>query len=125
MDVCQEETEYKWFEAARFYEQKLESESPSGIVAAESWQKIGFCYDLASRQAKDTEEFASLRRLGIRAYERAAEFYKENMTEHRGKREYCFAIAEYLRSWLAADSLSREKGPKPGRGNFPGSGSTS
>jgi len=109
MDVCQEETEYKWFEAARFYEQKLKSEDSSGIVAAESWQKIGFCYDLASRQAKVAEEFKSLRRLGIRAYERAADFYKEDREEYRGKREYCLAIAEYLRSWLAADSLEKIK----------------
>ena len=77
MDASQEETEYKWFEAARFYEQKIKSESPSGILSAELWQKIGFCYDLASRQARDTEEFKSLRRLGIRAYERAADFHKE------------------------------------------------
>ena len=53
MDASQEETEYKWFEAARFYEQKIKSESPSGILSAELWQKIGFCYDLASRQARD------------------------------------------------------------------------
>ena len=109
MDVSRGETEYKWSEAARFYEQKLESESPSRILAAESWQKIGFCYDLASRQAKDTEEFKSLRRLGIRAYERAAEFYKEKRKEYAGKREYCLAIAEYLRSWLATDSLEKIK----------------
>ena len=110
MDVCQEETEYKWFEAAKFYEQKLKFESPSWILAAESWQKIGFCYDLASSQAKDTEEFKSLRRLGIRAYERAADFFdEENKKEYGGKREYCLAIAEYLRSWLAADSSEKIK----------------
>ena len=106
---CQEEAEYKWFEAARLYEQELESESPSGIATAESWQKIGFCYDLASRQAKNVEEFKSLRGLGISAYERAADFYKENKQEYSGKSEYCLANAEYLRSWLASDSSEKIK----------------
>ena len=109
MDASQEETEYKWFEAARFYEQKIKSESPSGILSAELWQKIGFCYDLASRQARDTEEFKSLRRLGIRAYERAADFHKEKGKKYGGKRQYCLAIAEYLRSWLATDSSEKIK----------------
>lgn len=110
MDVCQEETEYKWFEAAKFYEQKLKSESPSGVFAAGLWQKIGFCYDLASRQAKDIEEFNSLRSLGIGAYKRAAGFFgKEEKKVYEGKREECLAIAEYLHSWLAGDSSEKIK----------------
>ena len=57
MDVCQEETEFKWLDAAKIYEQKLESHALSGVLAGESWQRIGNCYDLASRQAKNIEEF--------------------------------------------------------------------
>jgi len=110
MDICQEETEYKWFEAARFYEQKLKSESSSGVLAAEIWQKIGFCYNLASRQAKNVKEFNSLRSLGIRAYERAAGFFgEEKKQEYTGKHEECLAIAEYLRSWLASDNSEKIK----------------
>ena len=33
MDICQEETEYKWLDAVKVYEQKVESEAPSGILA--------------------------------------------------------------------------------------------
>jgi len=110
MGVSQEEKAYRWFEAAKLYEQELESGSASGIVAAESWQKIGFCYDLASRQAKNTEDFKTLRQLAVEAYEKAAGFFsEESMIEHRGKRETCLAIAEYLRSWLVSDPSERAK----------------
>jgi hypothetical protein len=51
MDICQEETEFKWLDAAKKYEQELESNPQSGVLAGESWQKIGHCYDLAARQA--------------------------------------------------------------------------
>jgi hypothetical protein len=110
MGVSQEEKAYRWFEAAKLYEQELESGSASGIVAAESWQKIGFCYDLASRQAKNTEDFKTLRQLAVEAYEKAAGFFsEESMVEHGGKREKCLAIAEYLRSWLVSGSSERAK----------------
>jgi len=112
MGVSQEEKAYRWFEAAKLYEQELESGSASGIVAAESWEKIGFCYDLASRQAKNTEDFKTLRKLAVEAYEKVAGFFSEesiSAREHAGKRETCLAIAEYLRSWLASDSSERAK----------------
>ena len=112
MGVSQEEKAYRWFEAAKLYEQELESGSASGIVAAESWEKIGFCYDLASRQAKNTEDFKTLRKLAVEAYEKAAGFFSEESVsahEHAGKRETCLAIAEYLRSWLVSDSSERAK----------------
>jgi hypothetical protein len=110
MGVSQEEKAYRWFEAAKLYGQELDSGSVSGIVAAESWQKIGFCYDLASRQAKNTEDFKTLRQLAVEAYEKAAGFFgEESMVEHGGKREMCLAIAEYLRSWLVSDSSERLK----------------
>ena len=106
MDACQEETKYKWLDAAKVYEQKVESESPSGILAGEYWQRIGYCYDLASRQVNDVEDFKSLRHFGLRAYERAAEYY---LNENQGKADYCLAIAEYLRSWLASDSSEKKE----------------
>ena len=33
MDICQEETEFKWLDAAKKYEQELESEPQSGFMA--------------------------------------------------------------------------------------------
>ena len=45
MDFCQEEVEYKWIEAARIYEARVESESDS-VILAEYWQRIGLCYDV-------------------------------------------------------------------------------
>ena len=90
MEICQEEAEYKWLEAAKVYEQKVESESPSGSLAGEYWQKIGYCYDLASRQVNNVEDFKSLRNFGLRAYQRAAEFY---LNEQQGKADYCQAGA--------------------------------
>jgi hypothetical protein len=110
MGVSQEEEAYRWFEAAKLYEQELESGSASGIVAAESWKKIGFCYDLASKQAKNTEDFKTLRKLAVEAYEKAASFFSEesiSAREFAGKREMCLAIAEYLRSWLMFGSSER------------------
>jgi Soluble NSF attachment protein, SNAP len=108
MGVSQEEKAYRWFRAAKLYEQELESGSASSIVAAESWQKIGFCYDLASRQAASTEDFKTLRQLAVEAYEKAAGFFSKDRTiEPGGKREMCLAIAEYLRSWLMSGSSER------------------
>jgi len=57
-------------------------------LAGESWQKIGFGYNRASRQAKDVEEFKTLRRFGTRAYERAAEYFKETGKNYRKKENY-------------------------------------
>jgi uncharacterized repeat protein (TIGR01451 family) len=110
MGISQEEKAYRWFEAAKLYERILESGSVSGVVAAESWRKIGFCYDLASRQAKNTEDFKTLRQLAVEAYEKAAGFFsEESMIEHGGKRDKCLAFAEYLRSWLVSVSSERVK----------------
>ena len=108
MDVCQEEIEFKWLDAAKKYEQELESQPESGVLAGESWQRIGKCYDLASRQVNNIEEFKSLRRFGVQAYKRAADFYNESKKkEDKGNYEFCLALAEYLGSWLAVDSKEK------------------
>jgi KaiC/GvpD/RAD55 family RecA-like ATPase len=104
MDGPQAEAAYEWLDAAKSYEQALRSTSLSDASAAEFWRKIGFCYELASRQAKDIEEFKSVRQLGVRAYEEAASlFCKESTLESRGLSAECLANAEYVRSWLACD----------------------
>lgn len=108
MDASQDEKQYKWFEAAKSYEQTLRSSSVTGSTTADSWQKMGFCYDLASRQATDVEGFKNLRQTAAQAYEKAAGLFDEEKTlENQGKSAACLANAEYLRSWL--DSGSSEK----------------
>jgi hypothetical protein len=104
MGARQEEKAYRWLEAAKLYRQELDSGSVSGVVAAESWQKVGFCYDLASRQAKTTEDFRSLKQLAVEAYEKAAALFDEEKTvEHSGKREMYLATAEYSRWWIVSE----------------------
>ncbi len=118
MDASQAETEYRWLDAAKSYEQTLHSKSRLDDVsfAAESWQRIGFCYDLASRQAKDAEGFKELRQLAIIAYERAAGLLsKEDGVENQGKSAECLATAEYLRSWIASDAAEKRKTLDKGR----------
>jgi KaiC/GvpD/RAD55 family RecA-like ATPase len=105
MDICREEIEYRWLEAARSREQSLQSGVVPAEAAAESWQRIGFCYDLASRQAKDVEEFKNLRQTASEAYDKAAALFEEGKTlENRGRSAACLATAEYLRSWLNSSS---------------------
>lgn len=104
MDGPQAEAEYRWLEAAKSYEEGLRSTSANDLSAAESWAKIGFCYELASRQAKDIEEFKTVRQVGVRAYEEAASLFgKESGAENQGQSAECLASAEYMRSWLACD----------------------
>ena len=108
MHVSSEEIEYKWLEVASLYEQKIEDELTSGVLVAEYWQKIGLCYGLASRQANDVEDFKTLRRLGIGAYEKAADLFKQEIhVESAGKSEACLALAEYLRSWISVESSEK------------------
>ena len=86
MDFSQDEREYKWFEAAKSYEQALHSRSLPPSSAADYWQRIGYYYDLASRQTSDIEEFKNLRRLAVEAYEKAAELFVEGLTsENQGR----------------------------------------
>jgi hypothetical protein len=39
------EIEYRWLEAAKSYESVLKSKSLPNYSAAETWQKIGFCFN--------------------------------------------------------------------------------
>ena len=110
MDASRAELDYKWLDAAKSYEQVLYSKSKTVFFAAESWQKIGFCYSLASRQARDIEEFKKFRQLAVEAYEKAAKLFREDSSlENQGKSAECLAIAEYTRSWLASSSSEKER----------------
>ena len=109
MDYCQLEKEYKWLEAAKSYEKTLQSESLPAAVVAEFWQRIGFCYNLASRQVGHVEEFKKLEQLAVEAYEKAADlFYKQKSLDNSGRSRECFAEAEYIRSWTVSNSSEKD-----------------
>ena len=108
MEICSEEKEFKWIEAAKVYEQVLNSGSESASSVAELWQKIGFCYSMASRQAFDADAFKQLRKLAISAFEKAAEHLDDKAYKGiQGKKALCLATAEYTRSWLASSSSEK------------------
>jgi len=62
------EKKYSWLEGAKSYEQAINSDSMISYDKAEPMEGIGFCYDLASRQAETVEEFKKLRQLAAEAY---------------------------------------------------------
>ncbi len=106
MNIVPEEAEYKWLEAAKSYEKALESSlQTAGASAAEDWQRIGVCYDLASRQATSIDDFRSLRRQSVEAFRKAGDLFSQE--ENEGRSSQCFAQAEYTSSWLASDSSEK------------------
>ncbi len=105
-----EAKDYNWFEAAKGYEQALISISKSVCEVAESWKKIGFYYSRASRQSFSLDDFKKTRFLAITSYEKAGAFFKEEGSlASLGKSSECFALAEYMRSWVAATSSEKNK----------------
>jgi hypothetical protein len=105
-----QEQEGNWFEAAKSYEKALQSESRTPLFAGRIWDRIGFCYNRASRQVKDPKEFKKLRQQAVKAYEKAAQFFeKEDNLRNKGKSAQCSMTAEYLRSWLASSPSEQRK----------------
>ncbi len=110
MNLNQEEIEYRWLDAAKSYEQTLHSRPDDASFAAECWDKIGFCYSLASRQTKRVAEFKKLRLQATTAYLTASKLFGANPSpENQGRSAGCLAIAEYTRSWLPSESSEKEK----------------
>lgn len=110
MSVVKAETEYRWLDAAKFYEENLKSKSLDPVCAAELWQKIGFCYSMASRQAEDFSKFKQLRQRAVEAFVSASNYFRKDQTqESQGKDFACLCIAEYTRSWLASRSSEKNK----------------
>jgi uncharacterized repeat protein (TIGR01451 family) len=103
LDVSSEERTYKWLEAAKEYENQVSNtslEPNEGKV----WQKIGYCYDFASRQAKNTDDFKNIRQQAAMAYEKASEIFSKNETlEALGEKAECLANAQYMRSWNVSE----------------------
>ncbi len=106
----EQEKKYGWLYAAWSYEQALHFESETASFAADTWQRIGFCYERASRQAEDVEEFKKLRQLAVEAYMSAAKlFEKEDGLDSQGKNAHCRASVEYVRSWLASSPSEKAR----------------
>ena len=104
----EQEMKHGWLYAAWSYEHALRSTPGTISFRAETWQRIGFCYARAARQAENLEEFKNLQALATEAYEEAASlFRKEETIENQGKCALCSALAQYLRSWLADTSAER------------------
>ncbi len=103
------EREYEWYIAANFYQQLINFPSGiSGLLEAQTWEKIGFCYNLASRQAKSLEDFEKFRRSAEETYRYAADlFEREEGLKNQARSEQCKAVVEYVSSWLS--SVPQEK----------------
>ena len=107
IEIVPEEIAYKWLEAARSYEQTIESGTIVGLSVSEYWEKIGFCYDFASRQALSLDDFKSLRHNSADSYKKAAMLYGNESLDAVGKNAQNLANAEYVLSWLANDCLEK------------------
>ena len=106
----EKEKKYDWLEAAKSYQKALHSESINVSLAAETWERLGFCYRRASKQTEDPKEFRKIRQLAVEAYKNAAElFAKEGNLKGQGKSAQCFAVAKYVHSWLTTDPSEKRK----------------
>jgi KaiC/GvpD/RAD55 family RecA-like ATPase len=106
MEMDQKESEYRWLEAAKSYERKLISKPLTAASSAAYWEKIGFCYALASRQAKTAKDFKKVRQQAVVAYEKAAQLFEK---ENQGKQLQCLLTAEYTRAWIATSTEEKRK----------------
>ena len=110
VELCEEELQYKWIEAAKIYEQDLNVGLKSTISIGKQWQRIGLCYTLASRKANSVEEFKKIRNLGIEAYKKAAKSYeKSKSAESKDRFNQSLGMAEYLRSWITVNPEEKRK----------------
>jgi KaiC/GvpD/RAD55 family RecA-like ATPase len=109
MEFSQDELDFKWLEAAKSYEEKISSSEDTSLLAAQSWQRIGYCYSFASRQVTDREDFKKFRQKATQAYERAgALFRKSSEPKDRGIGLRCSALADYMRSWISSNSAEKD-----------------
>ncbi len=109
MNISQDELDFKWLEAAKSYEENSISSKDRGSTLAQSWQRIGFCYSLASRQARDQKDFKKLRQQATQAYQRAAELFGENSDpKSKGESLKCSSLAEYTQSWIAQNPEEKD-----------------
>jgi tetratricopeptide (TPR) repeat protein len=104
------EKAFEWAEASECYKQVLASSEKKPFLN-DLWEKIGFCYAKASRQAKNTAEFLELRKSAVEAYRRSAmNMETEGKLEGEAKKAQRNATAIFIGSWLA--STPQEKRAK-------------
>jgi hypothetical protein len=112
------EKRFDWLGAVEFYEKVLriaqgveaDEKSLPAELAVNTWERMGSCYSLASRQAANSEEFKKLTELASHAYRRAVELL-DNVESLRdqGRSPHCSAVAEHLDSWLARTPGSKKE----------------
>jgi len=104
----EQEKTYEWFKAAKCYEEMLRSGTEDASFVGTVWEKIGSCYDSASKQAETVEEFVRLRQSAVEAYRSSAKALEsEDRLENQGKRAQLSAIAELVSSWLAPTAAEK------------------
>jgi hypothetical protein len=98
------EKAYNWLLAANCYQQALHVDSATVSSTPKILERIGLCYQLASRQTQNLEEFQKLAQQAVKAYKNAAALLeKQNTPENQGKSLELSALAEYVCSWLASN----------------------
>jgi hypothetical protein len=103
------ERNYDWLEAAKCYEKLLVSNPEKASFTGDLWERVGFCYACASRQAESAEEFLKTRQSAVEAYRRSATVLEGTGTlESEGKSARRKAIAEFVNSWLATTPAERK-----------------
>ncbi len=108
-EAREQEKKYEWLKAAKHYEKALQSKL-SPPLAAETWEKTGYCYSMASRQVETAEEFKRIRQLAVEAYKTAAKLFEnEGSQKNQGKSAQCNATAELVGSWLASNPQEKRR----------------
>ncbi|UCE95785.1 MAG: hypothetical protein JSV51_08775 [Candidatus Bathyarchaeota archaeon] len=106
-----QEKKYAWIAATESYRKVLtiELRLNNFSKAAETCERIGFCYQRGALQAENPDEFKNRMLLAIEGYRKAAElFEKEKNPKAQAKILCCKATATYIRSSLELDSAIRK-----------------
>jgi tetratricopeptide (TPR) repeat protein len=102
----EQEQQGEWRSAATYYEQALHAKSPANSPPG-IWERLGVCYDRASRQAQDVESFKRLKKLAVEAYRQAARLFSEDRTKLASSAS-CKAAAAYHNSWLTVTPAEKK-----------------
>ena len=81
----EQEEKYGWLYAAWSYEHALSKNQENNCFAAETLQKIGFCYKLAARQSENKDEFKKLQSLAVDAYNDSEKYFRNIQKYSKGK----------------------------------------
>ncbi|NVM37930.1 MAG: carbon-nitrogen hydrolase family protein [Candidatus Lokiarchaeota archaeon] len=95
-----EEKNYNWVEAVILYDTLVKSylDNKSAIELAEVYKKLGYAYFRAAENSEISEEFQERYKNCIKAYEEAADIYKQ--TEIRADELNCMANAFFYKGFI-------------------------